>query len=174
MLSWLIVCLAYARQSQADVFTYTSDRGTLYIVDDIERLPEEYREKEKERTKIKVYNYAVIVPVEIKYKNRSITIDLILDTGATITTITPEIADYLGINENDKTVGETTIADGSKVNHSKFIADEMSVGSKTRIKIPVAILGRKNKDNVNGLLGMNFLSNFPHMINIKSREIKWQ
>ena len=135
--------------------------------------PLHHREKNQQKTKVVVINKKqVTVPVIIKYKNTTAKFDMIIDTGCSGVAISPAIAQKLGISKEEgrQTLGQ--IADGSKINARAVIADKVTVGPKTSENVELIIIPNKDGKEF-GLLGMGFLKDHPHMINIKGRTINW-
>lgn len=152
------------------LYKYTDNNGEIFIVDDLEKIPNRYKSKTKERTSVTINNNQILVPVLIKHQGKTIEIKMILDTGCTQFTITPEIANILGINQLGAQQGKAKIADGSEVPVYFANADSITVGPKTKRNVKMNIV--INNKGMN-LLGMEFLGDFPHMINTKSQEIVW-
>lgn len=127
---------------------------------------------EKE-TALKVYeNNSVYVPVTIGYRGKMVTVELLIDTGATGITISPAVAQRLGINSEDTTQGRSTVADGRTVAHYSVNAAFVAVGPKVKKPIQINIMQRINSEDY-GLLGMSFLAEFPHMLDMKANVIRW-
>lgn len=114
----------------------------------------------------------IYVPVTIGYRGKMVTVPLLIDTGATDITISPAIARRLGISGEETTTGESTVADGRKVAHYKINAAFVAVGPKTKKPLQVHIMPTVNNEET-GLLGMSFLADFPHMLDLRSQVIRW-
>jgi len=160
------------------IFQYTDENGLIAMVDDIEKVPIRHRKNMKiseglsgqQRTSIDVVNNQVYVPVSMTYQGRTVTAKLLLDTGATGITISPALAKRLGARPTSQ--GNSILADGRKVQTYQFISDRVSVGSKNKNVAIVSIIPREGAEET-GLLGMSFLAEFPHTIDLKARVIKW-
>ena len=101
-----------------------------------------------------------------------VTVSLLIDTGATGVVISPAIAQRLGIRLEEVTQGVTTVADGRKITNYNAIADFVAVGPKTKKALHLSILPHENNEET-GLLGMSFLADFPHILDVKSQVITW-
>ena len=112
------------------------------------------------------------VPVTIGYRGKMITVPMLIDTGATGIVITPNFAQRLGINQEETTQGSSTVADGRSVGNYNINVDFVAVGPKTKKPLQVHIMPNVG-NNDSGILGMSFLADFPHMIDVKSQAIKW-
>lgn len=160
-------------------YQYTDKNGIMTMVNDIEKVPNRYRANMKvsggndmQRTSVIVRNNQVYVPVTIGYRGKMVTVQVILDTGATNTTISPALAKRLGIKFEDTVQGSSILADGRRVVNYNAAADFVAVGPKTKKALQIQILPNESGEET-GLLGMNFLADFPHMIDVKSQVIKW-
>jgi hypothetical protein len=108
------------------IYKYADDSGMIVMVDDLDKVPQKYRNKMQvtggnsgqQRTTIKVVNNQVWVPVTITHRGRSASTWLLLDTGATNTSISPALAQRLGIQPAETVGGSATLADG-RVVHSR-------------------------------------------------------
>ena len=107
------------------------------------------------RIPIKRYNpYTKSIIVEVTFNDRYI-FDLVLDTGATITTITQQMQRTMQLN----TIGEQwcIVADGRRVKFGVCQINSLCVNKATINYLNVAV-GTKETDE--GLLGQDFLSNY--------------
>jgi clan AA aspartic protease (TIGR02281 family) len=155
------------------------------MVDDESKVPKKYRKKilsetsdkkVSKVTSVTVRNNQVRVPVLLSYRNNVVEAQLVLDTGATTTMITSDLADRLGIRADGTEAALAQIADGSVVKASWTRLDYISVGSK-RVNYPkVAIMPSRGllSGFGDGLLGMNFLGEFRYHLDINSQIIEWQ
>lgn len=112
------------------------------------------------------------VPVTIGYRGRMITVPLLIDTGATCVVISPAIAQRLGIGIEETTQGVTTIAGGIKIADHNAVADFVEVGPKVKNTMRLNILPHANNEEF-GMLGMDFLAYFPHILDVQAQVIKW-
>ncbi len=169
----------------ADYYQYTDSSGTVVMVDDESKVPAKYRKKifgEKNETKaskvtsVTVRNNQVRVPVRLSYRNNVVEAQMVLDTGATTTMITSDLADRLGIKTDSTEAAMARIADGSLVQSSWTRLDYISVGSRQVNNPKVAIMPSKGPLNGfgDGLLGMNFLGEFRYHVDMNSQTIEWQ
>jgi clan AA aspartic protease (TIGR02281 family) len=155
------------------IYEYKDEEGNVYFTDNIDLVPKSHREKNKQKTNVVVINKKqIMVPVVIKYKNTTAKFDMIIDTGCSGVAISPAIAQKLGISKDEGRQSLTQIADGSKISTRTVIADKVTVGPKTSENVELTVTPNKD-DKEFGLLGMGFLKDHPHMINIKGRTINW-
>jgi len=166
--------------STGSIYRFTDDNGIIVMVSELEKVPSRFRANMKvlqsDNSKATVViikdNNRVFVPVTIGYHGKMVTVPLLIDTGATGIMISPAIAQRLGIGQETTTQGSSVLADGRKVINYNAIADFVAVGPKTKSALQVHIMPNENSE-ATGLLGMSFLADFPHMIDVKSSVIKW-
>ncbi len=114
-------------------------------------------------------NNSLIVTVRI---NDELEVPLVLDTGATITTISKALATRLGIDLAGKPTGSSVLADGNVVPITYIKLDSIAVGSAIRQDVPVAVLDKPPGSGADGLLGMSFLKHFIIQLNIDNQKVE--
>jgi len=91
-------------------------------------------------------------------------IRLLIDTGASVTILTPDVLEQHGIRYRD--TGRTRVfntANGT-VQASVYILDSLTVGDWGVNQLEVGVLDLSSGPDINGLLGMNFLGHFQFFI----------
>ena len=152
------------------------------LADQREAMLEERREKErKEReaftkqfeTKVLVNAYGqVLVPCTLVYGKREIEVNLLLDTGCSVTTLHDSIAKKLGIKGGKK--GKSYIAGGGTLGYKSATLDSFKVGPHKVEEFSVYVIKHKGrKSPMMGLLGMNFLAGREYKIDYINRVIRW-
>ena len=179
----LSAVLFFSLPAMADLFQYTDRDGTVIIVDDESKIPAKYRKKSQasrggssgERyTGVTVRGNKVIVPVTFSYRSNTVQARMLLDTGASITAIFPQLASNLGIRPEHGTRGVGRVADGSFVEALHARVDYMQVGPKTKQHAEVVVLRQGGPSmGFDGLLGMNFLGDFRYHVNLANSTIEW-
>ncbi|MBF0252181.1 MAG: retroviral-like aspartic protease family protein [Candidatus Omnitrophica bacterium] len=81
---------------------------------------------------------------------------MLIDTGATLTTINHTTAEKLGLDIKGKKI-QLTLADGRKIYAISATLDTISIGNIVSTNIPAVIIGG---DNQYELLGMSFLKDY--------------
>lgn len=120
-------------------------------------------------TRIAVQGNTVFVPVTFVQNYSEVPAVLILDTGATTTLISTDLAKRLNI---DQTKGIRIGVAGAKVVAAKeATVDAMRVGPHEATGLRVVIAEHRGGD---GLLGMDFLRNVKFAIDYDKQVIYWQ
>jgi clan AA aspartic protease (TIGR02281 family) len=182
----LILSLAIGHTTaRADFFQYTDQNGTVVMVDDESKIPAQFRKKTRttksgpagdiRSTPVTIKNNQVLVPVRINYRNATADALLLLDTGATVTMISTALADRLGIRKSNTESRLSQVADGRVVQTFRTRVDSLAVGPKLKHNAEVAIMPSGGPDmGFDGLLGMNFLGDFRHHLDMNNQSIEWQ
>jgi len=109
---------------------------------------------------IALSKFSSSLAVEVKL-NDSLTCVMIVDTGASVVSITKNIADLLGIDvsgiRNDI---ELTVADGSAIKAKAVYLKSVQVGDSRAEDVIAAVVDNPPAPGIDGLLGMSFLNNF--------------
>lgn len=95
---------------------------------------------------------------------RGLDIQLLIDTGASLTIFTPDVLKQRGIRYQD--TGRTGIFNtaNGRVQAPIYILDSLTVGDWQVKQLEIGILDLGSQSGINGLLGMNFLSHFQFFI----------
>ena len=92
--------------------------------------------------------------------NRKVNTELIVDTGATDTVISTNLAKKLGISLNKSQNVLCQMADGRTVSGKQVSIREVRVGGAKVYNVQAVVLDSGDMRDSPGLLGMSFLSNF--------------
>ncbi len=115
----------------------------------------------------------IILPVIINNAGKTIQVNMLLDTGCSITLLDEEIAKSLSVQNSG--ILEATIADGTTIKAKTGNVNSFKVGPINEINFLVSskqIMGKKK--NFYGLLGMNFLEKHPFIIDHNREVIVWR
>ncbi|HBG05289.1 MAG: hypothetical protein A2075_20760 [Geobacteraceae bacterium GWC2_58_44] len=124
-------------------------------------------------TSVVIEGNRVLVPVTFSYRGNSVNAMLLLDTGASVTTISEKLAAQLGVDSTDTAAATVTVADGRNVGARWFVTDSLMVGPKNLPQVQTAILTGSGGAGHDGLLGMNFLKNFRYHVDFRRNVIDW-
>lgn len=92
--------------------------------------------------------------------NRKVKTNLIIDTGASDTVISSNLAKRIGISVNSGRVVQCHLADGRTVNGRQVNVREIRVGGARVYNAQAIVLDSSEIGENPGLLGMSFLDNF--------------
>ena len=143
---------------------------------DLEQQREEERARkeylQRLRTQVIINNNQVLVPVTLGYEGAENTALLVLDTGATITTLHRPVISKLYITEIQK--GKMRVAGGSIIGVDVVKLDYIRVGPITRTGIRAGVIEHQGTPvKHNGMLGMNFLRGLKYSIDFENKFIEW-
>lgn len=96
--------------------------------------------------------------------NNSVNVKLLLDTGASLSTISPEVLAWLGITTTDAKKKSWFNTANGVVESYIYTLRSLSLGGNQAVDIDVAVMDVSSSENIQGLLGMNYLKNFKFYI----------
>lgn len=125
-------------------------------------------------TEVSIERNAVLVPVTLTLGENSAEAVLLLDTGASVTVISPAIASLLGIRLDQAPAGKLQVAGGGTVEAQAIRLDSLTAGPHSKTGMVVAVIEHKGQQvKFNGLLGMDFLRNLHYHVDFKNKVINW-
>ncbi len=166
----------------ASFYKYTDANGVIHFVDNEDSIPPAYRNrvtkyKDREKgqtTSVKIVGDQVLVPVTLRNGSIAVQVWLVLDTGATVTTIHEDVAARLNIDWNATRGRSARIANGSQVATRSAMLDSITVGTRASSPIEVSIMPFQGEKGINdGLLGMNFLRDHRFHIDFANQQLRW-
>ncbi|NPV04516.1 MAG: clan AA aspartic protease [Syntrophaceae bacterium] len=128
-----------------------------------------------EPTRVRIRGNAVLVPVTVVYGGREADLHLLLDTGASATTIHAGVADQLGIDLGRAKRVRVQVVGGDVLEARAVALDRLTVGPHTRRDVTVVVVPHKGPAaRYDGLLGMDVLRGLEYRVDFKKQVIVWE
>jgi hypothetical protein len=126
-------------------------------------------------TRVTVEENQVLVPVTLAYKGTTTTALLLLDTGASISVISTDVADRLGIKPTDTKIGIGQVVGGGLIVLFLAKMDYLTAGPYTKDEIEIGVVAQRGPAvKFDGLLGMDFLRDLKYTIDSRNHLIRWE
>ncbi len=141
---------------------YPQDNPTLKVQTEIK--------SENSATKIFIKNGQIFIPVTFENNGKNITINMVLDTGASHTNVPYKYLNHLDVTYTENTT--SIIADGSKKHGMLTKVNMIKVGPNQEYNFHIngsTVAGSQNE----GLLGLDFLKKHPFKIDFDNKFIVW-
>lgn len=122
-------------------------------------------------TPVVISGRQVFVPVTLTNGDAETEAMLLLDTGATSSVITPEVAARLNIGETDNV--RVSVVGGRVLRARKGVLTRMQVGPIRRASQEVVIIRQRAGTMGDGLLGMSFLGGLKYTIDFQKQTLNW-
>ena len=174
---------------------YQDQNGLVFWVDDANKIPQQYRnapelkndiaekvkaglepiqvEKTQYGTRISIINNVIIVPVVFRNKGRRVKARMILDTGASVTTLYSALAAKLNLGKNKLTMVKSVNANGMTSDSLLTKVDYMEVDDKILSNAEVVVIPLHGNIGADGLLGNSFLRFFNFTIDYEKQLLRW-
>lgn len=126
-------------------------------------------------TEIIIRENGVFVPVTIIHDNREVKVILLLDTGASITTIFNQAVEGLYLNLHNAQKAQGTVVGGGKIDARRIMVNNLIVGPNTFQNWHVFVVSSQESDaGYDGLLGIDVLSRMRYKIDFQKKVISWE
>jgi clan AA aspartic protease (TIGR02281 family) len=177
VVSAVVVFSAPMLSRSADLFRWIDEKGVVHFTDNPHNIPEKYRagssrikakEPPKEqrgssfpggKTVVPLQTRGAIVTVSASVNDR-LSLNLVVDTGATYTMISRAAATSLGIDLEAK-LPTASFRTANGVIHAPIVAlQSVEVGGMRVLSLEAAVHDVFEDSAISGLLGLNFLGNF--------------
>jgi predicted aspartyl protease len=122
-------------------------------------------------TPVVIAGRQVFVPVTLTNGSSETEALLLLDTGATSSVITPEVAARLNIGEADSV--RVGVVGGRSLKARRVFLNQMRVGPVRRSDQEVLIIRQRSSEMGDGLLGMSFLGGLKYTIDFQKQTLNW-
>jgi hypothetical protein len=143
--------------------------NSLALRNDISRLK---KLREAMVTPVSIQGNQVIVPVQLKYAGRKSTLNLLLDTGASITVV--HVNALPKFSTKYKKIAYAQVAGGGLIKTWPVALDSISYGPYNSEKKQVMVIEHKRPSNIDGLLGMDLLAGSQYKIDFSRQQIVWR
>ncbi|MFO7709069.1 MAG: retropepsin-like aspartic protease [Desulfobacterales bacterium] len=174
---------AYTRGTDADgTYIKIGERRKFYIdVNAASRTAGSASEAGRDRqpqssareTPIAIMGNRVLVPATLGHGGREAQVTLVLDTGASITTLNREAVKRFQFGKTRK--GKLIVADGNSIDADLVQFNYIKVGPHRVANLHAGIIDHKGfSGDYQGLLGMNFLRDMDYKIDFQRQVIIWR
>ena len=140
-----------------------------------QKLKRELRKLEailsKMETTIILRGRQVIVPVDLNWRGRKRTLNLLLDTGASMTVLHQSSVTSLNTVSRDSSYAQ--VAGGGLIKTERVVFDRLSVGPYDFENQSTAVIENSGSAGFDGLLGMDVLGRVRYEIDYGQRKIIW-
>ena len=127
------------------------------------------------QTKVTVAGNSVLIPVTLAYRGKQADVQLLLDTGSSITIINTEIADDLGMDLRSARKTRVQVVGGQVIDAHLVILNDLTVGPHTKNNSRVAVIRHAGpRARYDGLLGMDVLRGIKYKVDLDKQLILWE
>jgi len=126
-------------------------------------------------TKVTVIGNSVLVPVTLVYQGNQVDVQLLLDTGASITVINTDIADRLNVNLSTARKSRGRVVGGGVIEALQVTLSRLTVGPHTKENAVIVVVRHEGPGaKYDGLLGMDVLRGLKYIVDLEKQIITWE
>ncbi|MBN1364685.1 MAG: clan AA aspartic protease [Syntrophaceae bacterium] len=126
-------------------------------------------------TRVTIIGNRVLVPVTFVYENNETNANLVLDTGASGTTIHENVASQLYINLNNAHKMKGRVVGGGTIDANMITMNSVKVGPYTFYKRNIFVVPYEGPpSNYDGLLGMDLLQEINYKLDLGKQILIWE
>lgn len=125
----------------------------------------------KMETRIILRGRQIIVPVDINWRGRKKTLNLLLDTGASMTVLHQD--SVASLNAVSRESNYAQVAGGGLIKTERVVFDKVSLGPYDFENQSAAVIDHSGSAGFSGLLGMDILGRVRYEIDYGQRKIIW-
>jgi len=122
-------------------------------------------------TSVKIMGNSVLVPVKVRYGNRTASLQLVLDTGATRTVIHSNALKSLKVYK--RPAGKAQVAGGGIIDTHSVTFDSLEVGPYDIESVSSGVIDHQGVSRHDGLLGMDFLRQVQYEVDFDRSVVIW-
>lgn len=177
----ILVVLSVPCGAIGEFYQYEDENGAVNFTDNLGKIPKKLKKKHKVRSddddnpgnsvmRVRIQRNRVLIPATLSYRGNEVKANLVLDTGAEVSTISPTLATRLRIRPEDADLAYAQgIGSGIQVT-GRVSLDYLLVGPNRKYDMAVIVIESGGYD---GLLGMNFLRELRYHVDFNTSTIKW-
>jgi clan AA aspartic protease (TIGR02281 family) len=141
---------------------------------DWQRIASSKSDPESDVTEAIIKGNNVFVPATIEYGSNEEQILVVLDTGASQSLITTQIASRMDINLRKSKNIRLQVVGGSIIKAKLIQLKKLKVGPHEKKDLKIAVVEHKGPgEKFDGILGMDFLKDLRYRIDFKNKTVNW-
>jgi len=128
-----------------------------------------------EPTKVRIRGNTVLVPVTLSCGGNEVDVHLVLDTGASRTTISTDVADQLSISLSKERKARVQVVGGAVLEARVVRMNHLTVGPHTKRNVDVLVIPHEGPAAAyDGLLGMDVLRGMKYRVDFNKQVVVWE
>ncbi len=128
-----------------------------------------------EPTKVRIRGNAVLVPVTIVHGGREADVQMLLDTGASATTLHASVAERLAVDLDRAKKARVQVVGGEVLEARVIQVDRLTVGPHTKRNVRAVVVPHRGPASAyDGLLGMDVLRGLKYRVDFNRELLVWE